>query len=117
MERGRWIWDNSKQDLVPADEYRPPNRARSSLPSPMVIGDTMEEGVQSQLDGKIYTSKSELRKTYRRAGVLEVGNDPQRFKPFKKPRPDRKSIKTAVERAAARVERGERTETYKRRHP
>lgn len=83
----------------------------------MVIGDTMEDGVQSQLDGKIYTSKSELRKTYRKAGVLEVGNDPQRFKPFVKPKPDRKAIKTAVEKAAARVSRGERTEAYRRKNP
>jgi hypothetical protein len=117
MERGRWIWDESKQDLVPAHLYHRPNKTRSSLPAPMVIGDTMEEGVQSQLDGKIYTSKSELRKTYRQAGVTEVGNDPQRLKPFKKPKPDRKAIRTSVEKAAARFNNGERTETYRRKHP
>lgn len=71
----------------------------------MVISDTMEEGVQSMLDGKIYTSKSALRATYRAAGVTEVGKDPSIMnpKPFQKPKPDRKAIKAAVGRAFSRV--------------
>lgn len=117
MIRGRWIWDDRINQLVEASEYRRSPPKRSELPAPMIIGDTMEEGVQSQLDGKIYTSKSQLRKTYKQAGVTEVGNDPARLKPFKKPRPDRKQIRTSVEKAAARFSRGERTEAFKQRNP
>jgi hypothetical protein len=80
----------------------------------MVIVDTMDP-VQSQLDGKLYDSKAALRATYRRAGVVEVGNDPQRMAPFKKKRPDRKAIVTSVEKAIARVERGEYTEAMRRK--
>ncbi len=116
MERGRWIYDERIGKLVDADKFHRTPPKRSSLPSPGLIMDTMEP-VQSQLDGKFYDSKSHLRKTYRQAGVTEVGNDPQRLKPFKKPKPDRKAIRTSVEKAAARFKRGERTEAFKQRNP
>jgi hypothetical protein len=82
---------------------------RSDLPAPMLIIDTMEP-VQSMLDGKMYDSKSELRRTYKHAGVTEVGNDPQRLKSTvrEKSKPDRRKIKEAVQKAAARFNRGER---------
>jgi len=47
---------------------------RSELPAPMLIRDNMDE-TRSMLDGKVYDSKSSLRKTYKQAGVVEVGND------------------------------------------
>lgn len=81
--------------------------ARSHLAFPMVITDDMDP-VQSQLDGKFYTSKSQLRSTYKAAGVTEVGNDPARNKPFVKPKPDRKAIRDTIEKAEARFKRGER---------
>ncbi len=115
MIRGRWIWDERINQLVEASEYRRSPPKRSNLPAPGLIMDTMEP-VQSQLDGKFYDSKSHLRKTYREAGVQEVGNDPARHKPFVKPKPDRKAIRTSVEKAAARFKRGERTEAFKRKH-
>lgn len=86
---------------------------RASLPSPMLNLDTMPE-TQSMLDGKFYTSKSALRATYRAAGVTEVGNDPARLKKQPKQKPDRTSIKTAVEKATARFNRGERADTAPR---
>lgn len=86
---------------------RPEAPQRSDLPMPMISFDTMEGGVQSQVDGKIYTSKSALRRSYKAAGVVEVGNDPQRHRKFTKPPIDRKAIKTAVEKATARVSRGD----------
>ena len=57
-----------------------PNWNRSELSSPSIISDNLEaiaglNGLQSMADGRRYTSKSELRKGYRRAGVEEVGND------------------------------------------
>ena len=73
---------------------------RSDLKAPMLIRDSCDP-VQSMLDGKYYDSKSTLRRTYKQAGVTEVGND--KPPPFKKPRPDRKAMKAAVRKAASRV--------------
>lgn len=115
MIRGRWIYDYEKGELVDADEYCRPNLKRSNLPAPGIIGDIMEP-VQSMLDGRMYDSKSHLRRTYKRAGVLEVGNDPQRHKPFQRPKPDKRGIKTSIEKAEAKVSRGEYTEKTRRKH-
>lgn len=49
---------------------------QGQLCTPMVISDC-HNPVQSQTNGKIYDSKSELRKEYKRAGVIEVGNEKQ----------------------------------------
>jgi hypothetical protein len=47
---------------------------RSDLAAPMLIRDSMD-AVKSMLDGKMYDSKRGLRRTYRDAGVTEVGDD------------------------------------------
>lgn len=78
-------------------ERTPP--ARSHLPAPMVIGDSVE--IKSMVDGKIYTSKSALRKSYRERGYVEVGNE--KLTPAPKPAPDRKAIREAVGKAMSRV--------------
>ena len=59
-------------------------------------------------DGKFYTSKSALRATYKAAGLEGVGNDPARLRPRKRPKIDRRAIRTTVEKAKARFDRGER---------
>jgi hypothetical protein len=64
--------------------------------------------VQSQVDGKMYDSKSAIRRSYKATGHEEVGNDHARLRKFERPKTDRREIKSAVERAKARVERGER---------
>lgn len=95
-------------DEWPVQCYRlPPQGASDALPVPMVITDTMEP-VQSMLDGQMYTSKSALRATYKAAGVIEVGNDPARLRPRRKPKPNRKAIRDSIEKATARFNRGER---------
>lgn len=86
--------------------------ARSSLPCPRIMSDAMEP-VQSMLDGKMYDSKSALRATYRANNCIEVGNDPQRFAPRKKKQVDRKAVKTALDIAQARFNRGERVDRHK----
>lgn len=98
--------DFSKEIVIPVKRERLPP-ARSDLPAPRIASDIMEP-VQSQLDGKLYDSKSALRSTYRQAGVIEIGNDPARNQPFERPKTPRKEIKNVVDRARARVERGER---------
>ncbi|ESX31949.1 hypothetical protein NKH47_17805 [Mesorhizobium sp. M1060] len=80
---------------------------RSHLSAPMINSDTMSE-VQSMHDGKVYTSKSALRATYRAAGLEEVGNDPARLRPRKRPKIDRNAVKDSVQKAKARFDRGER---------
>ena len=69
---------------------------------PMFIPDHMN-AVQSMLDGKMYESKSELRKTYKAAGVIEVGNDAKvTSSPPKKP----KITRDEIEQAVAKVKQG-----------
>lgn len=98
--------DFSKEIVIPPKREKLPP-ARSDLPAPRIATDIMEP-VQSMLDGRLYDSKSALRATYRQAGVVEIGNDPARNRPFERPTTPRKEIKDVVDRARARVERGER---------
>lgn len=74
---------------------------RSELTAPMFISDTMD-AVQSQLDGRMYDSKSALRRTYKDGGVVELGNDAP-INPSKKIRPDRTKVKASVDRAFSRA--------------
>ena len=76
--------------------------ARSELPRPYVISDTMEP--TEQVDGRFYTSKRAFRAIGRELGLTEVGNE----KPKPKPRASdsrenveqrRRAIKTAMEKA------------------
>lgn len=53
---------------------------QGELCTPMVITDG-QKPLQSMTNGKIYDSKSEMRKEYKRAGVVEVGNDTPKEKP------------------------------------
>ncbi len=80
------------RECLPDDE-----RKRSELEAPMFIRDDMEP-VQSMLDGKMYDSKSQLRATYKAAGVTEVGNDVP-TKPYTPAKVDTKAINESVEKA------------------
>lgn len=95
--------DFSKEIIAPVKARHAPKR--SDLPIPMVISDEMT-AVQSQVSGKFYDSKAALRAEYRATGHIEIGNDKR--PPFKKPRVTRAEVKKTVQKAAARVERGER---------
>ena len=57
--------------------YKPP--ARSDLPLPHIISDTMDP--VEQVDGRFYTSKSEFRKVGRANGLIEVGTEKLTPKP------------------------------------
>ena len=78
--------------------------AVSDIPSPMLSLDTMDP-VQSQLDGKMYDSKSRLRATYKAAGMVEVGNDSSVTdpKPYKRPKVKREDVKASVDKAFSRA--------------
>ena len=68
-----------KGRFLSPDEYYAAKAAdapkRSHLSKPMIASDNIE--LRSQTDGKMYTSKAALRAEYRRAGVIEVGNEKQ----------------------------------------
>lgn len=80
---------------------------QGELACPMIISDT-QPALRSMTDGKIYDSKSEMRKEYRRAGVVEVGNEKQ--KPGRdwseektKRKKQREGIKASLHRAHSRM--------------
>ena len=81
-----------------------PVRARSQLPAPGVISDTMD--ATEHVDGRFYTSKSKFRSITREHGLVEVGNDPARFRKPSRPKPDRKSRREAIQKADYLVRNG-----------
>lgn len=77
MNRGKFTICRETGKLVP---YGKPK----SVEAHGVIAD--EICLKSMVDGRIYTSKAELRKHYQRAGVTEIGNEinftPKRENPY-----------------------------------
>lgn len=78
------------------------------------VNDEMPIAVQSMADGRYYSSRSALRRTYRASGnpqgvhYTEVGNDPARFKQPEPYRGNERGVMDAIGKARARYERGER---------
>lgn len=97
---------DGKQMLVPKHQAMPLDFAPSGLPMPMIAGDTMAPA-EHPLDGRMYDSKSGFRAVTKAHGYTEMGNDPARLRPRKRPEPDASTISDHVEKAFARVERGE----------
>jgi hypothetical protein len=75
---------------------------RSDLAAPMVITDEMP-AIKHMADGHLYTSKRKFRAVTRAHGLVEAGNDPAMLRRNLKPKPDRKAIKAAVNRAFSRA--------------
>jgi len=80
--------------------------ARSALPCPMVISDTMPP--TEQVDGRFYESKAAFRAVGRSLGLTEVGNE--------KPPPKWRSTDTKAVKAARRQALKTATEKYKAGH-
>lgn len=74
------------------------------LAAPRIISDGQGgiNGLMSMTNGQHYDSKSEMRKEYKRAGVIEVGNDVQ-TKPTYVPRPSDPKQKEARRAAIGRT--------------
>jgi len=89
------------QPLPPADRPASTHFARSDLPCPGFISDTMPPA--SHVDGKYYTSKSEYRAVTKAHGYVEVGNDPARLRPPEKPKRDTKRLDAALHRAISQL--------------
>ena len=75
--------------------------ARSSLPCPLIISDAMPSC--EHVDGNFYDSKSAYRAVTKANGLIEVGNDPARFRRPAKPDRD-KAIDQSIDRAIARAQ-------------
>lgn len=112
-DRVAWTWVTKEEmERRTAEREERAFRRRLSqgqLAAPMIISDCQGgvRGIQSQANGKWYDSKSEMRKHYRQDGLIEVGNEPQRYPD--KPKPDSKGNRDAVERAFAALEINERS--------
>jgi len=84
-----------------------PTAARSSLPIPYVISDTMD--ATEQVDGKFYTSKRKFREVGRALGLVEVGNE--KFKPKQRTSStatEKQKRRDAVKMAIAKTKAGHR---------
>lgn len=96
MSNYRWYdLGDGRKVFRKVEEYEP---KRSHLPTPYAVTDCMAP-VQSQLDGKLYDSKSALRATYKAAGVTEVGNDPARLRKRARTLPDKQGIRDSIKKA------------------
>jgi hypothetical protein len=95
-----WITIGDGRQVYRRIDVHPPTLARSSLPFPMVITDDMP--ATEHVDGKFYDSKSRYREVTKAKGLVEVGNDPARFRTPKRPDRD-KAIDQAIERAISRT--------------
>lgn len=75
-DRASFTWI-TPEEMAARDREREERMAerKTGLARPMVISDSLGDGVQSMADGKVYTSKARLRAEYRAHGVEEVGND------------------------------------------
>jgi hypothetical protein len=82
-------------------------KARSDLPMPNIISDSME--AVEQVDGKFYESKSAFRRVGRQLGLTEVGD--QKFKPKQRAsvsRENKAQRRRTLERAVAEYKQGRR---------
>lgn len=83
-------------------ECAAPTPRRTHLAAPQINFDTMNP-VQSMTNGQFYDSKSALRSEYRRAGVIEVGNEKLNPKPKTDPAARKKEIRATVGKALSRA--------------
>lgn len=70
VERGRWIWDESQQKLVRAEDYVPPVLA---INAPVCSG-RLYENVGTAHDGTPINSRKDYREYQKRTGVTQIGD-------------------------------------------
>lgn len=69
--RGKFIWNKEAGEF----QLAPPKKSQFDVNAPAILRDEIIGGIESMVDGKIYDSKSALRKSYKMHGVIEKGND------------------------------------------
>lgn len=108
-----------KIDWRPLPPVEKPIRHRGALadfPCPMVIRDNID-GLQSMADGRVYDSKSALRRSYTSDGNPQ-GRDYQEIggaeiEPAGRAKVDKKGIRDALDRAMHDVETGQIPDSIK----
>jgi hypothetical protein len=76
MIRGRWIWDRTARELIPADEFyarKYSDVTASDLAAPMVIGDI--KPYRSTIDGSEISGRRQHRDHLKAHGCVELGNE------------------------------------------
>jgi len=96
--------------LPPVDKPIRHRGARADFPCPMVIRDSMDD-IQSMADGRVYDSKSALRRSYTADGNPQ-GRDYQEIggteiEPAGRASVDKKALRDAVDKAMHDVETGQ----------
>ena len=74
----KYVWFEDGLRSWPEVAARRRERARSSLPAPMIISDHLD-GVKNPVDGKTYDSKSAYYQTVKAAGCEIVGNEAEKM--------------------------------------
>ena len=74
-ERGVWFWHWDPITNKGEMRKKPKPKKPKVVNAPAVHGDEIIGGIESMVDGKIYDSKSRLRKSYKELGYVEKGND------------------------------------------
>lgn len=102
--------------LPPVDKPIRHRGARADFPCPMVIRDSMDD-IQSMADGRVYDSKSALRRSYTADGNPQ-GRDYQEIggteiEPAGRASVDKKGIRDAVDKAMHQVETGQIPDSLK----
>lgn len=110
MTRGVWVIRDNELVLK---QFAPPLKARSDLPSPMIISDTMEYTL-NHADGRKYGSKRAFEKAVRAAGCEIIGNE--KPSPIAAPQMDDpvNDIKAAIEQVESRAPKAKRKRRSKR---
>jgi hypothetical protein len=74
----KYVWVDNKLRPWPLVAAARRERARSSLPAPMIISDHLDD-VKNPVDGKTYDSKSAYYQTVKAAGCEIVGNEAEKM--------------------------------------
>jgi len=74
----KYVWVENRLRPWPLVAAARRERARSSLPAPMIISDHLD-GVKNPVDGKMYDSKSSYYRAVKDAGCVIVGNEAEKM--------------------------------------
>ena len=102
-ERGRWIWDPERKELVRAEDYVPPSRA---VDAPVMVGRFYE--TMQTVDGADITSRAKHKAYCEREGVTPFSDySPGWFEGVQKAkrREAKKSRREAIERAFYKMQK------------
>jgi hypothetical protein len=102
VQRGRWVWDESRQKAVPAGEVTPRFDAKNAP----IIADRIHEGVVSPVDGSSIGSRRRRRDHMKAYDLVDSGDVPPRYiaeKAKERERLDDRKRRLAMQAAARKL--------------